>query len=180
MASGIYQIRCLANGKRYIGSSVDTVVRWGIHRTSLKHSKHQNAKLQACWDKYGASQFVFEILEEAEPGKLMAVEQVWLDKEKPELNINPRADAPMRGMKATPEHRAKISAGMMGRPVSEETRAAIALKNRGNKSALGCKRSDEFKECLRARMTPDLKAKLSRASALARERRCQTSTLKNT
>ena len=75
----------------------------------------------------------------------------------------------MRGRKATPEHRAKISASGRGRVVSEETRRKISEANRGNKCALGCKRSPEFKERLRAQMTPELKKKL-RAGAEARRR----------
>ncbi len=169
--SAVYQIMCRVNGKRYIGSSVNVAERWGIHKSMLRHGKHINKKLQNVWNKYGEAEFIFEILEQVEPSKLFEAEASWLATEKPELNINPRPDAPMRGRKATAEHRAKISAGLLGRPVTEETRAKIAARNRGNKSALGCVRSEAFKERLRAAMTPELKLKLSRAAAEARERR---------
>jgi group I intron endonuclease len=158
--SGVYQITCLVNGKRYIGSSVNVRERLGIHRSALKHGKHINPKLQAVWNKHGAGEFVFEILEEADSERLMAVEQAWLESGRPELNINPNADAPMRGKTWSAEHKAKISAWLMGHKVSAEQRAATTKRNLGNKYALGVIRSDEFKARLRARMTPELKRKL--------------------
>jgi len=116
MISGIYQITCRATGKRYVGSSVNVGARWSQHRHSLKRGNHVNQKLQACWSKYGADQFRFEVLEECAPELLMATEQGWLDREKPELNINPNADAPMRALKHRPETIARISATLKGDP----------------------------------------------------------------
>jgi hypothetical protein len=50
---GIYQIRCLANGKVYVGSAADLRRRWGRHRRALSIGKHVNGHLQAAWLKHG-------------------------------------------------------------------------------------------------------------------------------
>jgi group I intron endonuclease len=50
-----------------------------------------------------------------------------------------------RGSTRSPEHRAKISAGMMGHSVSEETRRKIGTTKVGNKYNVGKVRSDETK-----------------------------------
>lgn len=133
MVSGIYQITCLVNGKRYIGSSVDVFRRWADHRRALRNGKHPNPKLQAVCSKYGLSNLGFEFVESVEPSKLMAAEQAWLDTERPELNINPNADAPCRG--APPEIVAKISKSLTGKKASAETRAKMSATRRGRPMA---------------------------------------------
>lgn len=62
--SGIYAIECLANGKRYIGSSKNIEARWAHHRATLNSGQHYNKHLQRCWVKYGEGRFQFSILEE--------------------------------------------------------------------------------------------------------------------
>lgn len=110
MDSGIYQITCLVNGKRYIGSSVELKQRWSNHKSDLRKRRHANIHLQRCYDKHGAANLAFEVVERVEPSKLAAAELAWLETEKPELNINQRPDAPMRGKKMSPEHKEKIRA----------------------------------------------------------------------
>lgn len=61
------------------------------------------------------SKFEFSILELVD-GDPMLVEQRWLDEQKPELNVNPNANAPMRGKKRSLETRAKHSASIKGVP----------------------------------------------------------------
>lgn len=56
---------------------------------------------------------------------------------------NPEHSLRMTGRKHSPEHRAKISAGLKGRPVSEDTRAKLRSSN------IGQIRSDSTKERLR-------------------------------
>ena len=147
--TGIYQITCLPTGKRYIGSTVDFGQRWRHHRNDLKAGRHCNPKLQAAWNKYGADNFTFEALELiiwSAPSKLKAAEERWLAEAKPEFNINPRADAPMRfateaqrahmravktGTRHTPETRAKMSLAQSGRIHSEETKAKLSIAHQG-------------------------------------------------
>jgi len=64
---GIYQIRNLNNGKRYIGSTLRNFKgRWKVHKSLLNNNKHSNKHLQLSWNKYGEKSFVFEILFELE------------------------------------------------------------------------------------------------------------------
>lgn len=59
----IYAVTCLPTGKRYIGQTVEPVVRFGTHRNSLRHKRHHCKEMQADWDLYGKSQFSFEVLQ---------------------------------------------------------------------------------------------------------------------
>lgn len=79
----IYQIRNLLNNKIYIGSTVDENRRKSDHFCNLNNNKHCNKHLQNSWNKYGESNFSFEVLEEIECDEnLLEREQHWLDKTK--------------------------------------------------------------------------------------------------
>lgn len=80
MKSGIYKIVCLANGKFYVGSTNDLVVRWQTHRARLRGGKHENAHLQNAWKKYGENKFRFEVVEYIAEDKLFDIEQGYLDR----------------------------------------------------------------------------------------------------
>ena len=77
---GIYQIRCVPNGKIYIGSSVDIRERWSQHRWSLRRGQHQNRFLQRAWNKYGEAHFELSVLEFVDMPDLLRAEQAWIDK----------------------------------------------------------------------------------------------------
>lgn len=80
--SGIYQILCLSTSKSYVGSSVDIVNRWSVHRSQLRSKKHVNKYLQNAWNKHGEDQFIFKILEIVTPvtkENLEAREDFWID-----------------------------------------------------------------------------------------------------
>lgn len=62
MTCGIYEILNTANGKRYIGSSVNVELRTIHHRSCLKNNKHHSYHLQAAWKAYGEGSFDFNIL----------------------------------------------------------------------------------------------------------------------
>lgn len=124
----IYKITCTANGKFYIGSTVNVRQRWARHRKELRTDTHKNKNMQASWNKYGEDAFNFEIVEEvADMHMLMVVEQKHLDMfvGAPDcFNYNRFADSPWRGKSGegtprygsthTPEARAKISAAVSG------------------------------------------------------------------
>ena len=77
---GIYQIKNIINGKIYIGSSVDIDTRWTEHKRDLRMNEHRNKRLQNSYNKYGANNFVYEILELLESKEnLYTREQWWLD-----------------------------------------------------------------------------------------------------
>ena len=79
MQCGIYQIRNIVNGKIYVGSSKNIPQRWKKHKSKLKHSTHPSKHLQNAWGKYGAHNFVFEVLEECDISLLIIKEQHYLD-----------------------------------------------------------------------------------------------------
>ena len=64
MTTGIYQIKNIINGKKYIGLSKNCENRFKKHKGLLKNNKHENIKLQNAWNKYGEQNFVFSIIEE--------------------------------------------------------------------------------------------------------------------
>lgn len=81
MKTGVYQIRNLRNGKRYIGStSYSFRIRWNMHRSRLRTNKHHSIKLQNAWNKYGEDAFVFEVLEECIEPWCLTREQFYLDR----------------------------------------------------------------------------------------------------
>ena len=89
---GIYQIRCLANGKVLLGSALNLPGILNSNRFQLKMGKHPNKSLQADWSHFGSEKFSFEILDElpATEGAghdyrqdLASLEELWLDKLQP-------------------------------------------------------------------------------------------------
>ena len=112
--TGIYEIRCTANGKRYIGSAQDVDRRWGEHSRELRGGRHANARLQNAWNKYGPESFEWVILESDVPeSNLIIREQFHLAPYLPQQRsvlFNIRSDARSNlGMVHSPEARQKIS-----------------------------------------------------------------------
>lgn len=59
---GYYIIVCAPNARAYIGATANIDRRLSQHRTMLETGKHSIAELQADWDRYGATAFLFERL----------------------------------------------------------------------------------------------------------------------
>ena len=59
----IYQIRCVINGRVYVGQTHDLRKREADHRQKLLRGNHYSKDLQSDFDKYGLDAFVFEVLE---------------------------------------------------------------------------------------------------------------------
>lgn len=58
--SGVYVIRCLVNGRLYVGSAADLKRRIGEHKALLRRGGHFHLpRLQQDWDVFGASAFAF-------------------------------------------------------------------------------------------------------------------------
>ncbi len=77
---GIYCLTCLVNGKRYVGSAFRCRLRGLTHFGKLTKGIHVNRYLQAAWNKYGAGQFTFSIIEECDRSELKVREQWWINK----------------------------------------------------------------------------------------------------
>ena len=134
--SGIYQIRCIANGRVYIGSAENFQKRWKAHRGDLCRGAHHSAHLQRAWRQLGAGQFIFEVLALVpEKTDLVRVEQQYLNRVRPfdpaiGYNISPTAGSPL-GVKQTAETRAKCAARSKARVWTEESRAKISASKKG-------------------------------------------------
>lgn len=63
MDSGIYKIVNKKNSKCYVGSAFNFDKRFVLHRHYLNRNKHHSIKLQRAWNKYGAENFEFQIIE---------------------------------------------------------------------------------------------------------------------
>ena len=117
MKTGVYQIRNLTNGKRYVGSTASQkgfADRWSLHRLQLRREKHHSIKLQRAWNKHGADVFIFEVLLYCDPQDCLVYEQIALDHYKPEYNV------------------AKIAGSSLGIKRSEAFKAG----RRGNKNPM--------------------------------------------
>ena len=73
--SGIYCIFNTANGKRYIGQSVNISQRKSLHFLALHRGTHKNRHLQAAFLHYGPSAFRFLILDVAPQSRLDSLER---------------------------------------------------------------------------------------------------------
>lgn len=114
--SGIYEIVNLANGKRYVGSSILVRKRWACHRRELRSGKHHSRHLQNAWLKHGEDSFSFRMLE-AVPEKEMLIkrEQHYIDALRPEYNCSPTAGSCL-GHKWTADQRSRLSDSLRKNP----------------------------------------------------------------
>lgn len=76
--SGIYKITCKANNVCYIGQSVDIDSRLTHHKRALRNNTHKNKYLQGLYNKYGATNFTYEIIETCPITELDAKERYWI------------------------------------------------------------------------------------------------------
>ena len=154
--SAIYAIRNELNGDLYIGSAQNVRSRWKGHRSLLSRNKHHSVHLQRAHNKYGSGNLDYSIIEYVDDkDKLLQREQVWLDFFRPRYNIAILAGSPTKGLKFSPETRAKMSASQMGkkRSMTDEHRARISATKKGKKlSVEGLRR---LRESFAVRFTPE-------------------------
>ncbi len=147
-----------------MGRSVNVTTRWAAHRRSLRRGTHKNHHLQAAWNAHGEQAFVFEVLEYAEESTLPLREGFHMTR----LNTCDRncgynsviADTTEQ-VRFSEEHRARISAALLGHPVSEENKRAMSAaltgrpqtpeeRERRSQAQKGRKHSDETKAKIKA------------------------------
>lgn len=130
-AAGIYLIRHVASGRVYVGSAVSLRNRHRTHAQALDTGKHDNRYLQAAWKRYGASAFVFEVIEIVEnlddllPREQHHIDALGAHRSAGGFNLAPKAGS-VRGIKLSPEAKAKIAAARRGTLASVEARAALS------------------------------------------------------
>ena len=135
--SGIYCIRCVPTGKVYVGQAVNLHKRLNNHQKRLEAGRSRHRYLQHAWDKYGSESFVFEMLEEVEPARLVEREGHFIklfNASDPSRSFDfcPAAGSVL-GVKHPPEYGAAIAARRRGKPLSAETRARIAAAGLGRR-----------------------------------------------
>ena len=137
MRTGIYAIEHKTTGRAYIGSEKDFGSRWRVHRCLLRQGKHHSPHLQAAWNKYAESAFIFKKLLVCSEANLIDYEQRLIDgyrsaDRKCGFNARPLASSSL-GHKASPETRAKIKAARAKQVFSAETRAIWSKNRTGQK-----------------------------------------------
>jgi group I intron endonuclease len=139
---GIYKIKNIINGKCYIGQSIDIHNRIRKHIIELKNNKHMNQYLQYSWNKYGKSNFLFEIIETCLPEELFFKEGYWINELKTlnkNFGYNIEIVDPNLGKKVcSDETKDKISKSLSGRipwnigiKPSQETREKMSKSSKG-------------------------------------------------
>lgn len=105
--------------------------------SDLRLKKHHSPYLQRSFDKYGEEGFLFSIIEYGiEVSKLLEREQYYIDRLKPTYNACKTAGS-RQGLKASPQTREKLRISHLGHTVSEEYRAVLRERFKGNKIQVG-------------------------------------------
>jgi group I intron endonuclease len=134
---GVYQIRCLVNGRVYVGSSENLTMREQKHWWRLRNGTHSAKRMLSDFRLYGRENFVFEVLEEPNPNviDLYPREDYWLEKLRPfdpEIGYNTHfVSTSSLGTIRDDEVRRNISNGRMGMKFTEEHKGHIAKANTG-------------------------------------------------
>jgi group I intron endonuclease len=90
--AGVFQVKNTANGKVFLGSSLNLEGPLNSHRFTLSNGSNRNEALQKDWNEFGKENFVFEILETVKPSddpnfnledELTLLEMIWLEKLQP-------------------------------------------------------------------------------------------------
>lgn len=90
--AGVFQIKNTANGKVYLGSSLNLEGPLNSHKFMLTIGRHWNPALQEDWNTFGQDKFVFEILETVKvkddpnfnlEDELTLLEEIWKEKLQP-------------------------------------------------------------------------------------------------
>jgi group I intron endonuclease len=161
---GVYAIRNVLNGRRYVGSAINMRARWRGHLTILYrgHGK-TSSKLLRAWQKYGAQAFVFEVLEEVpNPVDLIEIEQRYIE----------ALQAVLDGYNTRPH--AKSNLGIRyDQPMSDERRRKIGAANSiALRGKIGPMRGRQQTEAARAKMRASKRARPGKLIAFQGEALC--------
>jgi group I intron endonuclease len=135
MTSGIYWLHQISRDRAvYVGSTNNMSRRWSQHRYTLTRGVTHNKYLQRVWNKYGAADFQFMVLEECPVEQLIEREQFWANALDPACNVGEFVENPTRGRVPSAETRLKMSAAKKGKkapPRDPDVYRRIGLAQRG-------------------------------------------------
>jgi len=121
---GVYRIRNLVNGNLYVGSSLHLQKRKSVHFRDLRKGTHHSQHLQRAWQKYGESNFVFEVMFHCAKETARWYEQKALDVLQPAYNVLKIAGSPY-GRKHTEDAKEKMRIAKVGKVQTPEHKAAV-------------------------------------------------------
>lgn len=126
--AGIYVLRHLPSGQRYVGSASNLSMRRASHVYSLRRGTHYHPGIQSLWNRDGPASFEFDVLFTCLPADLKASEQAAFDgPNPPELNRTYDARASLRGRKHDLAAKQRMSrSGHERGPRSEAHRKALS------------------------------------------------------
>ena len=139
---GIYKLYFTNDKRFYIGSTNDLQERLQAHVRAIKKQKHFNKYFQRLCLKIGVENLKYEILAKCPQEYLLKMEQWFIDKLNPELNLAETVGRPpvnrKRGYKMSEEAKQNISKAKTGKKVdrsnythSEETLNKISQSLKG-------------------------------------------------
>lgn len=124
---GVYRIFCKKNGRNYVGSSTkDWRNRRNGHVCLLKAGKHPSKKMQADWNLYGPSEFLFLLVCECEADRAIEIEKASAETFKafcPEMGYN---TSPIREGRFRAGRKASGGTVRFSRMVKPETARKLA------------------------------------------------------
>ena len=139
---GIYKLYFDNDNRFYIGSTNDLQERLQAHTRAINKQKHFNMYFQRLCLKLGIENLRYEILAKCPQEYLLKMEQWFIDKLKPELNLAKTVGRPptnrKRGYKMSEEAKQNISKAKTGQKIdrsnythSEETLNKISQSLKG-------------------------------------------------
>lgn len=136
----VYQIRNIVTGDHYIGSAIHYSRRVTRHLYFLRNGNHHSRYLQNAFNKYGESNFVFEVIELVNDlNALTTREQYWMDNLTPTYNTMKDIKSHI-GVKRSAETKQKMSLAQMGKKCPEHVKEKI------RQTLSGTKQSSETKQ----------------------------------
>lgn len=105
--AGVYKIESKTSGKFYIGSAINLRKRRNRHFSELNKNNHYNIHLQRAWNKYGRTDFTFNVVLICDAQNMFIYEQMAVDSLKPQYNIRLKVES-NNGLTVTPERKKKV------------------------------------------------------------------------
>lgn len=124
MKCGIYHIKNLINGMKYIGQSTDLRQRFSQQKSDLKNGRHGNIHLQSAVIKFGIQNFEFRAIAYCLPSELDRLEKFYISTYKSNIRgIGYNIEDGGRVARIIPEEtRNRISKASVGRTYNDSTR----------------------------------------------------------